>query len=267
MHTPPPMSCYGARLLAACIRTQSKTYLFFALAACASGPDAATASAACLLLALARTFGSASVALATSNAAALLRACRMADRLMNTGGLRVPASMPEVPPALAAVPVTSMQQCSILLVGTSCVTQRSKWQKHDGRPVACKSCGHSQHKDTGRDGINCAAASNDTMFAAHLHLNTVQIEQNAAAQLQAIHAAVLRKLARQPQHHNRAASPTLTVPDAAWPATAPAPVPAAWCVIHFSSHLNTPDWLLHCRGMRLANGSSCICCSTASEVA
>lgn len=70
---------------------------------CWLGGAAAAGTAACGLgLGLGLTTESTSVASAASSAAALLRAARMADKLMNSGGLRPALSAPDPAPALPA---------------------------------------------------------------------------------------------------------------------------------------------------------------------
>lgn len=114
-----------------------------------------------MLLGLARACGSTSTALSASSAAALLRACLIADRLMKMGGLRVPFPT-ELPRPLAVVPVMHTQPCMCiggLIQHTSCDagclglerarsikfkstehTQSSRRHLGFGMKIQCKGC-------------------------------------------------------------------------------------------------------------------------------
>jgi len=86
------------------LEQQGQSDTHFCLGPVGSGSCTAPATATCLALGLARTCVSTTIALAARSAAALLRACLMAERLMNSGGLRPCCWSPDPSAPLGAAP-------------------------------------------------------------------------------------------------------------------------------------------------------------------
>lgn len=95
------MTCKASSNNACCHAQQrgTSTYrcLLPAWAEAVSCSPGAAGVGAFLGFGLARKLGSTTIALAANNAAALLRACLIAERLMNRGGLRCELSIPDAP--------------------------------------------------------------------------------------------------------------------------------------------------------------------------